>query len=259
MIPFFRKLRKKMADDNRPLKYLRYAIGEIALVVLGILIALSINNWNEERKDRGIEISYLERLLVDLKKDTVTLNQKIQLADKLSADYINYIQKMYTEQKTSEDFKNLVLTADINAGKDNLLITDVTFVELVNSGKLDLISDKLLKSKIVIYYKEDKNVSLKENKMDETIRESVQILRQATPMFKYLVRAYNNSADDYMYYDEDWQFINKPTSIEFRYWEETMYSYFIKQVTIKPIYSDLNSKADELINSIEEALRNSDK
>ena len=54
MIPFFRKIRKKMADDNRPLKpawpagrYMRYAIGEIVLVVIGILIALQINTWNE--------------------------------------------------------------------------------------------------------------------------------------------------------------------------------------------------------------------
>jgi hypothetical protein len=50
VIPFFRKIRKKMADDNRPIQYIRYAIGEIALVVIGILIALQINNWNEERK-----------------------------------------------------------------------------------------------------------------------------------------------------------------------------------------------------------------
>ncbi len=50
MIPLFRKIRKKMADDNKPMKYARYAIGEIILVVIGILIALQINNWNEERK-----------------------------------------------------------------------------------------------------------------------------------------------------------------------------------------------------------------
>jgi len=50
MINFFRKIRKKLADDNKPLKYARYAIGEILLVVIGILIALSINNWNEKRK-----------------------------------------------------------------------------------------------------------------------------------------------------------------------------------------------------------------
>ena len=49
MIPFFRKIRKKLADDNKPIKYLRYAIGEIVLVVIGILIALQINNWNNNR------------------------------------------------------------------------------------------------------------------------------------------------------------------------------------------------------------------
>jgi hypothetical protein len=50
MINFFRKTRKKMADDNRPIKYMRYAIGEIVLVVIGILIALQLNNWNEQSK-----------------------------------------------------------------------------------------------------------------------------------------------------------------------------------------------------------------
>ncbi|MCW5516161.1 DUF6090 family protein [Muriicola sp. Z0-33] len=47
MINFFRKIHKKLADDNKPLKYMKYAIGEIVLVVIVIFIALQINNWNE--------------------------------------------------------------------------------------------------------------------------------------------------------------------------------------------------------------------
>ena len=49
MIPFFRKIRKKLADDNKPIKYLRYAIGEIVLVMIGILLALQVNNWNQNK------------------------------------------------------------------------------------------------------------------------------------------------------------------------------------------------------------------
>ena len=50
MLKFFRNIRKKLASENKVASYLRYAIGEIILVVIGILIALQVNNWNEQRK-----------------------------------------------------------------------------------------------------------------------------------------------------------------------------------------------------------------
>ena len=59
MLPFFRRIRKNLADENQILKYSSYAIGEIVLVVIGILIALQINNWNEEQKSRKNELTYL--------------------------------------------------------------------------------------------------------------------------------------------------------------------------------------------------------
>ena len=63
-----------MADDNRPLKYMRYAIGEIVLVVVGILIALQINTWNEESKLKSKE----RKSLIELRKD---LNQNLNDID----------------------------------------------------------------------------------------------------------------------------------------------------------------------------------
>jgi hypothetical protein len=66
MINFFRKIRKKLSDDNKPLKYMMYALGEIILVVIGILIALQINNWNEDRKRRAIEIKIYEEIFHEL-------------------------------------------------------------------------------------------------------------------------------------------------------------------------------------------------
>lgn len=78
MINFFRNKRKNLADENRGLKYARYAFGEIVLVVIGILIALQINNWNEDRKARKQEANFLSEIQNDLDKDATKL------------DYINH-------------------------------------------------------------------------------------------------------------------------------------------------------------------------
>ena len=73
MINFFRKIRKQLADNNKPLKYMRYAVGEIVLVVIGILIALSINNCNNNREKRNLELSTIHEFRFALTQDTLKL------------------------------------------------------------------------------------------------------------------------------------------------------------------------------------------
>lgn len=69
MIKFFRKIRQKLLEENKIRSYLKYAIGEILLVVIGILIALQINTWNEERKELNLEGQLLNALRSDLIKN----------------------------------------------------------------------------------------------------------------------------------------------------------------------------------------------
>ena len=78
MLTFFRRIRKGLLGDGSTSKYLVYAIGEIALVVIGILIALQINNWNEYRKDRIKEKEILVNLEVCLEKNIDLINDFIQ-------------------------------------------------------------------------------------------------------------------------------------------------------------------------------------
>ena len=61
MTGFFRRIRKKLADQNKFIQYSRYAIGEIILVMIGILLALQVNNWNNNKKDGKLEIKILKR------------------------------------------------------------------------------------------------------------------------------------------------------------------------------------------------------
>jgi hypothetical protein len=84
MIGFFRRIRKKLADQNKFLQYSRYAIGEIVLVVIGILIALSINNWNEGRKNDLKETLLIKNIVEDLSLDSIHIGQSLnELADQM--------------------------------------------------------------------------------------------------------------------------------------------------------------------------------
>jgi hypothetical protein len=114
MINFFRKKRKKMADDNKALKYTRYAIGEIVLVVIGILIALQINNWNERRKIQSNQEKYLTLIKTEaennLKEIRNTKNAVSEMKMKQIVLYnlINVKQDTVTENHLSESLFRII-------------------------------------------------------------------------------------------------------------------------------------------------------
>jgi hypothetical protein len=95
MIKFFRKFRQGLVIENKFSKYLIYALGEIVLVVIGILIALQINNWNEIRKKEKLKVSYKISLINDLSLDILKPNE--------------LIAKNYDELETLNNQKNRFL------------------------------------------------------------------------------------------------------------------------------------------------------
>lgn len=90
MIKLFRHIRERMIKENRFSKYFLYATGEIVLVVIGILIALSINNWNNERKQTTHEQKILKELLLNLQMDSLDHagNRDLSLEVGASAGYV---------------------------------------------------------------------------------------------------------------------------------------------------------------------------
>jgi hypothetical protein len=105
MINFFRNKRKEMADYNKPLKYMRYAIGEILLIFIGVLIALQISDFSEKNKIRSAEQLLLKSLLSEMKANHEQLNEamlyhsKSRKAAKRMLEIYNgdYIYKNYQE------------------------------------------------------------------------------------------------------------------------------------------------------------------
>ena len=147
MIPFFRKIRKTLADDNKPIKYLRYAIGEIVLVVIGILIALQINNWNENRKNYAKSKNYLTEIISDLKKDTIRFNNGIGTLNELIAD------EEWVLSKGDYTYKDVDRLWDCFSGWYlDYEINDRTFQKIQNEGGTKLVSFDSLAEKINNYY-----------------------------------------------------------------------------------------------------------
>ena len=99
MIKFFRKIRQDLLRDNKTGDYLKYAVGEIVLVVIGILIALSINNWNESRKNDSEQALLVKNIIEDLRLDFIHINKSLEQVSNQMNLIDDLISKIFDEKK----------------------------------------------------------------------------------------------------------------------------------------------------------------
>jgi len=112
MIKFFRKIRQRLLTENKFSNYLIYAVGEIALVVIGILIALSINNWNELKKQRIEDIGLLRDLKTDFEIKNKQLQKEYEINKNLNAKTIRFIMSQLNNQEETFDVKDYLYFGD---------------------------------------------------------------------------------------------------------------------------------------------------
>ena len=207
MIKFFRKIRQNLLSKNKFTKYLIYAIGEIILVVIGILIALSINSWNQGRIDKKSESKYLK----DIKKEIQNNNSILDFYIKNRLPY--KIEGLLSAKKYSEENIEIKDTiAFLNTVTKGVMITNGlgilsrnSYNELLSTGNFQLISKDSIKIKVKSYYwgldADDSNV--KTYKSDIT-------------KFTTGLRPYNSSNPEYISkYDSD-EMMVAFRSVEFR-------------------------------------------
>jgi hypothetical protein len=247
MINFFRKTRKKLADDNKPLKYMRYAIGEIVLVIIGILIALQINNWNQIEKSK----SESKRLLIVLKLD---LEKDIHNFKSLRTEYNDWLLQIEFILDTVLDGNTKKITRfdQLMAGRLSmhyLSINRITFLDMFNSGKnlefdnLEIVRD------IKDYYQYADNDLIKLNSDNKVFYELL--------MTYYGVRGINTLNRiirqrnlEYI----DWSWLTNPRSIEYINLETAMLFYQIVVKENLKIMEELEKKSNLLIDKIEKEL-----
>jgi len=148
MIKFFRKIRQNLLMENKTGKYFKYAIGEIVLVVIGILIALSINNWNEQRKLKIEEIEILKDFKSSLEVDLLNVNQSIRKDEIFNTS----IEILLTHLENHLSYSDSLKFHFSNISDTwTFTINESVFQSLKSEG-LALISNKRLRQEIVNLY-----------------------------------------------------------------------------------------------------------
>ncbi|QIE58001.1 hypothetical protein G5B37_03940 [Rasiella rasia] len=191
MIKFFRKIRQKLLTENKFSKYLLYAIGEIILVVIGILIALSINNWNENRKSKNLAQENYLNLLTSLEQDSITVNLTIK-RNTIGLDALRKIiplEKNVELLELPEDKLNEYLMSFGNAGRSfipksgvyNLLTSNNGF-DLIKSDKIKSLLINLYDYQYKAYEDLDSQIDNKyHNQLGSILKEKIGIVVEYTP------------------------------------------------------------------------------
>ncbi|MFC3880064.1 DUF6090 family protein [Algoriphagus namhaensis] len=169
MIKFFRKIRQQLLAKNKVSSYVLYAVGEIVLVVIGILIALSINNWQQENQNKKLEKRYLEDLRVNLKRDS-TILQGIYVEAINSSEAKNYITAHLRNRESNLDSLALSFGHQWNPYKIFSPSTS-TIDEMKSNGDLKIIRDESIRKHIVDIYNTYELFLQDENLYRESTRE----------------------------------------------------------------------------------------
>ncbi|MCA6075034.1 DUF6090 family protein [Fulvivirga sedimenti] len=148
MIKFFRKIRQRLLTEGKTGSYLKYAFGEIILVVIGILIALQINLWNEDRKLKIQETKTLQNFVLSLSQDSAYHAQSTVNYEKA----INSINYLIDYMEKDLPYKDTLKFHFSNMTSDWGLRYDFSTYESLMSNDINLISNESLRSDIISYY-----------------------------------------------------------------------------------------------------------
>ena len=148
MIKFFRKIRHNLMEQNKTGRYFKYAIGEIVLVVIGILIALQINNWNEQRKNRQKETVILKQIHRDFKSNKVQLDS-IKINNQEAVYSCNQIIALMPFQKKKSEFDTIGKYLEKVFSVKTFNPSNGSIEALINSSTFDVIRNDTLRNLLV--------------------------------------------------------------------------------------------------------------
>lgn len=226
----------------------KYAFDTL-VVIVGILIALFLTNWNENRKQQTLETKFLERLVDDLKSDSTYYNHRIIYNENAIISLNAYVNESYQIQKNAFEFSNL--SKKVIVDTDDLNTFNSTYLELTSTGNLSIIRSKTLKKSITDYYRLNDELASNIHEFNNSSVELLVNMISSSPWLKYIARYHK---DPKFYIDSDWQFINDPSSENFKIWESVVTFFLIRTKEHLGYFKKLKESSSNLISLINEEL-----
>ena len=199
MIRFFSKIRYQLANENRVAKYLRYAVGEIMLVVIGILIAVQVNNWNEGRKERIQKNLLIQSIISDLKMDTLILNQTLRILEEDTTQVFGFVKRMSDSKVTVDTLIQIARYEFDPRIHVNTTFNDNTFKSLLSTGNLNILDKWIQDELLQINEMHDANISRTELNSGAYVSQITAFAR------KYPLPDYGNISPDSKLADAIWR------------------------------------------------------
>jgi len=244
MIRLFRKIRHQLLSKNNYGIYVLYATGEIVLVMVGILLALQIDNWNEDRKDRSTEERYMERLLHDLQNDTIYFENQILLHERAISHLDSFLIEMYKAPESSDDVERIMIHSSFQT--DDLTLKNSTYRELISTGSMNIFSDQNIKVAIMDYYHLGEEIA---SQIKEFNLVSTQVMTDViakVPSFSHLIiRKLRN--------DLGMELFKDPNSDQFLAVEQAVVFYWLRNREDLVHFQELKIAAAQLIIQIQNA------
>lgn len=240
MIKFFRKIRHQLLKENKFSKYLVYALGEIVLVVIGILIALQLDNWNTDRKASIEELELLTEMKSNLESDlkdciwNINKNQELLASNELVLQQLE--ERIPWNDSLQKHYGNLLGTTT--------QLRNMSAYDHLKSRGLNLIRNPTLRQRITIVYSARYYyIEMKELQYDNPLQ-----LNQVIPQFNGKIVVDTNTKEGY------------PTQLEQLYKDDALKGTLRTNCNVKRFminaYSNLQNDIHDLIEQITTELKN---
>jgi hypothetical protein len=246
MLKFFRGIRRKLIGEGKTKRYLIYALGEITLIIIGIIIALQLNTWNSNRIVKAETQKLLNQLVLDLENDLVFFE-----AQKL--EYVTWLQQIdfILDQVLDNDSVKISKLEHIIAGRMSmnfLKVDQITFTEMFNSGKALKFNNDEIAREIREYYRYAEIEVEKLNSDNEVFYKWS--LDTYGDEFNIIHRIATGRNLEHI----DWSWRNNPKRKEYRHIESVNIYYKIAIGATMEVLSNLEDKSKQLIKRISEEI-----